>query len=76
METKTRTLRRSCRHLIALPDNPAGVEMDIDVIPDLPYSSHTTTGVGPEPPTQPSRRVVYTRSGRVSRPPNCFIPDN
>ena len=76
VETKTGILRHNCHHLIALPDNPAGIKMDIDVIPDLPDSSHTTTNDGPEPPTQPSRRVVYTRSGRVSRPPNRFKLDN
>ena len=76
VETKSGTLRRNRCHLIALPDNPADVETDIDVIPDLPDSSHTTTSGRQDSPPQPARRVVYTRSGKVSRPPNRFIPDN
>ena len=76
VETKFGTLRRNRHHLIALPNNPAGIDTDIDVIPDLPNSSLTTTNREPEPLPQSTRRAVYTRSGRVSRPPNRFIPDN
>ena len=74
VETKFGTLRRNRRHLIALPGKPAGVDTDIDVIPDLPNSSHSITNSEPEPP--PQHRIIHTRSGRVSRPPKRFIPDD
>jgi len=73
VETKFDTLRCNCHHLIALPDKPADIDTDIDVIPDLPNNSHSITNSQPEPP--PQCREVHTRSGRISRPPNCFIPD-
>jgi len=74
VETKLGMLRCNCHHLITLPDKAAGVDTDIDVIPDLPNSSHSITNGEPEPP--PQHRAIYTTSGRVSRPPNHFIPDD
>ena len=70
VETKFGSLRCNRCHLIALPNKSARVEEDIDIIPDLPSSSNTVTDGEPEPTPQPTRRVVYTRSGRASRPPN------
>ena len=75
VETRFGSLRRNRRHLITLPKESARVEEDIDMIPDLPSSNNAATNSLPEPHPQPTHRVVYTRSGRASRPPNRFIPD-
>ena len=76
VKTKFGSLRRNRCHIIALPDEPANVDEEVDIVPDLPSSSDTVTNNErqPEPSLQPTRRVIYTRSGRASKPLNRFMP--
>ena len=69
------TLRRNRRHLIVSPNEQfANDDEDLDFIPDL---SEDINLHAPQPPVPPTRSgTVLTRSGRASRPPNRYSPDN
>ena len=75
VKTSLGVLRRNRRHLIFSPNEQYNNEEDLDALPELSNSDSTRTHA-PEPPLRPTQDgTVYTRSGRVSRPPQRYIPD-
>ena len=79
VKTKFGSLRRNCCHITALPDEPANVDDENDLVPDFPSMRSRDTVTNSEsqlPFLQPAHRVVYTKSGRASKPSDRLTPDN
>jgi len=70
------TLRRNRRHLIVSPNEQFTIDedLDLDFMPHLSEDINDHAPRLPEPPTRSG--TVFTRSGRDSRPPQCYSPDD
>ena len=77
VKTSSTVLRRNRRHLIASPNEQFDDKnTDLDSLPDVSNNDSVTIPTS-EPTVQPTRDgTVYTHSGRASRPPKCYTPDN
>ena len=77
MKISFTVLRRNRRHLIVSPNEQFDDEnTDLDSLPDV-LKNDSVTFPTSEPTIQPTRdETVYTCSGRGSRPPKRYTPDN